>query len=126
MGWHDLITERRPKSLEIALVIICGCIPTIKPVYDYFRNGTPVRPFRSKDYPSKRSYHMHSRTHDSGRTNTVSTDVTSNGMELEDGSFYRPEAGRDAEGIRVKREVEVDRGERYARGNAPVDHGIPL
>ncbi|KAL2041249.1 hypothetical protein N7G274_006194 [Stereocaulon virgatum] len=33
--------------IENALVIVCGCIPTLKPLYDKLIKGTPIRPSRS-------------------------------------------------------------------------------
>lgn len=121
---HDdvLTTASRRNSIEAALIIICGCIPTTKPIYDYFRKGTPVRPFRSGGYPSKRSYQMHSSTKDSGTTNLVSTNVTSNGMELGERAVDKEDAVLGTSNIRVKQEVEIDGCDRHSRDGAA--HGV--
>ncbi|MCJ1249123.1 hypothetical protein MMC30_006346 [Trapelia coarctata] len=43
-------------STEISLLIICGCVPAIKPLYDRVKNGKPLLPVNSP-YRIKRSYH---------------------------------------------------------------------
>ena len=48
-------------------MIICGCIPTAKPLYDRLVIGKRIRPVNSP-YPNSRSYEMQTEYSQPGRT----------------------------------------------------------
>jgi hypothetical protein len=89
-------------SIENALVIVCGCIPTLKPLYDKIVKGKPIRPSRSHDN-GKGPYQVYSNPSESGKTKLVgqpeySTNVASRGAN--DNIQLRE--------IRVEHTVDVD------------------
>lgn len=46
-------------STETFIVIICGCIPTVMPLFDWLVKGNPMRPARPR-FNNPYGYQMHS------------------------------------------------------------------
>ncbi len=105
-SWNNFNTCLTNRA-EIALVIICGCIPTIKPLFDRAFKGKPLKPSRSA-FPSKRSYWMHSNTSISGRPKFISHTGNLTNVTTKVASNIHP-ADRDfsPQGILVERNVDV-------------------
>ena len=98
-------------SLEVALVIICGSIPTVKPIFDHFHKGTPLRP-AGVNYRNKNSYKLHSITKGSSKMKFMGrsanfTNVTST-IALEGRSPFETNASPNLRGIHIERGIDVD------------------
>lgn len=93
-------------SLEISLVIICGCIPTVKPIYDTYSQGRAIQP---RNYPDKGARQSHSRE---SKANLVERLASSTNATL---ASWTHRAAPDEAGlgfgpkdIWVERRVDVD------------------
>ena len=115
-------------SLEVSLVIICGSIPTVKPIYDHFRNGTPVRPAGAK-YRGRSSYQLHSSTNASSKNKIMgrsahSTNTTTT-VDSASRSGNETDPGLDFQGIHVEQGVEIDHYESaFSRARDPGEGNV--
>lgn len=101
---------------ESCLVIVCGCIPPIKPFFERLVSGKPLRQSRSA-YPSKRSYQMHSSSNGSAKKSFVgqSENIT-NITSTVDLGICSIRATINPKAIQVERGVEIVSDTEYGKG----------
>ena len=91
-------------SVESYIVIICGCIPTLVPLYHWLVKGNPIRPARLR-FTHPYGYEMHASNDNPARRIVAQrskdwTQISSNrGLD----SHSSPEGDRDVE----MRDIEV-------------------
>nr|UZP47900.1 putative integral membrane protein [Cladonia uncialis subsp. uncialis] len=98
-------------SIESWLVIICGSIPAVKPLFDRFVKGTPLKPFRA-DYRNTYGYEVQSSTKISSKPSSTSrygnsTNVSGN-SDPESPHVLRRDSSINMRDIRVEHRVEVE------------------
>ena len=91
---------------EACLVIICGCIPPIKPLFEHIVRGKPLRQSGSA-YPSKRSYQVHSSSNNAARKNFKGQSGNMTNVTTVDSDIYSTHPSINPKGIQVERGVEV-------------------
>ena len=92
-------------------MLICGCIPAVKPLFDRIVNGIPVRPPRAKYYNTY-GYEEHSGTKNSGKTSFTSRfgNSTNASGTREPGTSSGLRAGSNINlcDIRVEHRVDIE------------------
>ena len=98
------------RRIEVPLVIICGSIPAVKPLYDRLIKGKQLQPAGTQ-YPSKRSYKMQPETSYQLSRGTVSKTgniiQVSTVSEHEEQSSHRNDVPFGARSINVQQTVDV-------------------
>ena len=96
--------------IEVPLVIICGSIPAVKPLYDRLVKGKELQPAGTQ-YPSKRNYKMQPETSYQLSRGTVSktgnTIQVSTVLEREEQSSHRNDVPFGARSINVQQTIDV-------------------
>lgn len=104
-------------SLEIALVMICGSVPTLKPLYDYFAHNKPLGPHKRPQASSgKSSYRKHTdNSSDGSRTRRFfggstgnSTLVTSSVGDNHPWQASRSDLATASKKINVEQRFDID------------------
>lgn len=113
---HGANTRLAP-SLEIALVMICGSVPTLKPLYDYFAHNKPLGPHKRPQASSgKSSYRKHTdNSSDGSRTRRFfggstgnSTLVTSSVGDNHPWQASRSDLATASKKINVEQRFDID------------------
>ena len=92
-------------------MIICGSIPAVKPLFDHFVNGIPVRPSHAK-YSNTYGYEVHSNSKSVGNTSFTSRFGNSTNVSgargINSSSGARAGSEINLHDIRVERRVDID------------------
>jgi hypothetical protein len=100
-------------EVELSLVIFCGCIPPIKPLFDWLRKGKPLVPSgaassgSSKGFKSWKMSSPSTTGHKSAKSTVSEASFTKSqqsGMQEDENSLW----GRPKDGIVVSRQYDVD------------------
>jgi hypothetical protein len=104
--------------VELTMVIFCGCIPPIKPLFDWMRKGKPIAPssnsrsggsksFRSWKLASSPSTTGHKSTKSSRLSGSSFTKAQLSGVQEDENELWgRP--AKDGGAIFVQRQYDVD------------------